>query len=347
MAEHIVRALDIGHGFNKYSTSSLAVRGSIGTSSFPALTHVTNGDQAFTGGGIVLQDVWQVPIGNLTYVAGKDIQKAVDSRASRNLEPQYSTTDAYLALARAAMCEMKAPRINTLVVGLPNTTMSKYKDMVIKRFTGEHTAVRPGSGSLESRTMHVVVDSVVCIPQAVGGYLDYAGENAHQTQFNHRLVLLIDPGFFTLDWVVAKGMSLIEPRCGAEEGGMSYCIEGMKEAAESILKRKIGYAHLIDDALRHGYDPEIYGKTFNMESVIPTGKARAEALMRKLAAKVGDSADIGKIVLVGGGAHFFLDVVRAKYPDQSVVVATNSEFANVRGFQLYGERIAARMGKRK
>jgi len=39
--------------------------------------------------------------------------------------------------------------------------------------------------------------------------------------------------------------------------------------------------------------------------------------------------------------------VQAKFPDHSVLVSPNAAFANVRGFQRFGEKISAGLSKRK
>ncbi len=61
-------------------------------------------------------------------------------------------------------------------------------------------------------------------------------------------------------------------------------------------------------------------------------------------ARVGSVADIDRIVLVGGGARFFQPGIRARFPDHPIEVAESGIFANVRGFQIAGERLAGTGG---
>ena len=348
MSQRVVRAGDFGFGRVKLTISGTGEGRTIGLSSFPSVTSILTRRPVANGGGVEQADVFHVPMGSgITYVCGKDVEATIDSRSSRTLDPAFPMSDSYLALARAAMAYMNASHIHTLVVGLPNTTLNTYRDSVVQRFTGKHTVYRPTGSHPEGCPITIQVDSVVCIAQPVGGYLDFAGSLTDQSQLANRQNLLIDVGYFTLDWVVARGMRVIDARSGAVEGGMSYCLSGMLEVVEGMLNKTINHPELIDSALCAGRDPEFYGKQIGMESLRPTGNARAESLLRKLVDKVGDAADISQVILSGGGAYFFKEVVQAKFPDHSVLVSPNAAFANVRGFQRFGEKISAGLSKRK
>jgi plasmid segregation protein ParM len=343
MSQHIGRAIDAGYGYTKYTTSSFNERGTVGVSSFPSLTTIDRGAASSMGVGLNHHNVVHVPIGDTIYLAGKDVQTTMDSRTARVLDQQYSTSDHYLALARAALFYMGVPRINTLVVGLPNSTLAKHRDALIQRLTGEHKVIRPGTGKVQEQYAKIVVDKVVCLAQPVGGYIDFAGSVGNLAKLDHRYTLLIDPGYFTLDWVVCRGMRAVESRCGSAEGGMSSCFGAMMEVVERELGESIGRAHhqLIDDAMRANIDPSFYGREFSMSTLLPKGRQRADELLREVVTSVGDPADLDKIILVGGGANFFLDIVKAKFPRHQVSAIPNPEFSNVRGFQRFADTRAA------
>jgi plasmid segregation protein ParM len=335
MSQQIGRAIDVGYGYTKYTTSSFNERGAVSVASFPSLTTIYRGASSGMSAGLQHNNVVHIPVNGTTYVAGKDVQNTMGPWVARVLDQQYATTDHYLSLARAAMFYMSVPRINMLVVGLPSSTLAQHRDTLVKRLTGEHRVVRPAAGSVAEQQVKIQVDKVVVLPQPVGGYIDFAGSVGNLAKLDNRYTLLVDPGYYTLDWVVCRGMCAVESRCGSAEGGMSSVFAAMMEEVERELGQSIGRAHhqIIDDAIRANIAPSFYGREFDMSGLLPKGRLRAEELLREVVNGVGDSADIDKIILVGGGANFFLELVKAKFPRHQVTMIANPEFANVRGFQ--------------
>jgi plasmid segregation protein ParM len=61
-----------------------------------------------------------------------------------------------------------------------------------------------------------------------------------------------------------------------------------------------------------------------------------------MAARVGDARDIQNVILVGGPSKLYEPAIRKALPGHSIQVAEEPAFANVRGFQLVGEELAAR-----
>ena len=78
-----------------------------------------------------------------------------------------------------------------------------------------------------------------------------------------------------------------------------------------------------------------------MTDEIRIGKEKARQFVNVLANKVGNNGlDIDNIVLAGGGAAFFHDVIKDKFSKHKIVIAEDPVFSNVRGFQLAGEQWA-------
>ena len=76
------------------------------------------------------------------------------------------------------------------------------------------------------------------------------------------------------------------------------------------------------------------------------GKAKAEQFVSVLVNKVGSALDISNIILAGGGAEFFKDVLADKFPKHEIITTSDPVFANVRGFQRAGQQFADQMFKR-
>jgi len=73
---------------------------------------------------------------------------------------------------------------------------------------------------------------------------------------------------------------------------------------------------------------------------VDIGYGKARQFAQVLASKVGSGVDIQNIVLAGGGAEFFREVIAEKFPRHAIQTTDSPVFANVRGFQLAGAQFA-------
>ena len=88
------------------------------------------------------------------------------------------------------------------------------------------------------------------------------------------------------------------------------------------------------------------GKPFDITEHLKIGKAKAEQFVSVLVNKVGSALDISNIILAGGGAEFFKDVLADKFPKHEIITTSDPVFANVRGFQRAGQQFADQIFKR-
>jgi len=89
----------------------------------------------------------------------------------------------------------------------------------------------------------------------------------------------------------------------------------------------------------------MYGKTIELGDYLPAGAAVIDEAVNAIKNSVGSGSDIDVIVVAGGGAKLYVDAIRAKFPRHEVVALSNPAFANVRGFQIIGERMAQSAGR--
>lgn len=340
----IVRSIDVGFGNTKYVVISNG-NGDIQCSLFPSLAPQASEGADLASGVLQKRNTVTVEVNGVRYEVGKDANLAQDATHGRVLDLSYPTTDPYLALVRGAIYYMGVPEIHLLVLGLPVNSFDKYKEVLEKRITGEHKIPSPlyksGNGTPEHIT--VKVHNVKVQPQPLGAFFDHAVTSGVYSRMRNEMNLLIDAGFYTLDWIVSRGVKMVNARSGAHSGGMSSILSTMGESIGKKIGGQINDLTILDEAIRTGTNPRFYGKEFDITEQRKLAKAKAEQFVSVLANKVGQSVDIDNIVLAGGGASFFKDVITAKFPHHDIIVTKNPVYANVRGFQLVGEQSAARL----
>jgi plasmid segregation protein ParM len=266
------------------------------------------------------------------------------SNSSRSLDVDFAKKDSYLALARGAMHYMNVDRIDHLFVGLPVSNMETLELHVKNLLTGDH--------QLPGRVLRV--GEVEVIPQPVGGMYDYGVRHEMLAELRSGNSLLIDPGYFTLDWVVMNDGMMVDPRSGAANNvGMAAILRTITDRLTTKCKERGVAAHItegiydrIDESIRTGSKFVFKGRQENLAEYMSGTRAVTTDALNQLRAKVGTLDDIDRVIIVGGAAHFYEKAVCEMFPNYDVRVAKQSAFANVRGFQLMANG-AARATQRK
>lgn len=334
----VVRAIDVGYGNTKF----IALRqgaGEVHCGLFPSICPQAAASSDLAGDVFQRRNTVNVLVDKVRYEVGKDARLAQDVSYGRTLDPGFAETDAYLALVRGAIYYMGVDHIDVLVVGLPVNTYETRRAELEKRLVGDHPIPSPrSSGSTDDRIVHV--GHVRVLPQPIGAFFDYSLQGDRLQRMKKEMNLVIDPGYFTLDWVVAQGVKVINARSGAHSGGMSAILTAVGEAVSRDIGTQLTDYSSIDDALRFGTKPRFFGKDFDLTPYLPLAYEKARQFVSVLANKVGPAADIDNILLAGGGAEFFKDIVADKFKHHTISVTPDPVFANVRGFQFAGEQFA-------
>lgn len=333
MTQSIVRAIDVGYGNTKF-VQFYTQGGEVACSLFPSIAPQAGSGPDLTGGVFQRRNTVQIEVNGVSYEVGRDARLAQDPSYGRVLDADYSMTDAYMALVRGAIHYMGVPHLDLLLLGLPVNTHHLHQEALAARMIGVHR-IPDQSGKL----VDVEVRNVRVTPQPIGAFFDYSIRNNVYGRMRNQMNLLIDPGYYTLDWVVAQGVKMVNARSGAHSGGMSAILATIGEAISKDLGHQLSDYSAIDEAIRTGTQPRFFGKQRDISAHIRLGKEKARQFVSVLANKVGNAGvDIDNIILAGGGAEFFRDVIQEKFPNHELVVTEDPVFANVRGFQLAGEQ---------
>jgi plasmid segregation protein ParM len=248
------------------------------------------------------------------------------------LHADYSETPEYRALLYAALDAMHLTRIDMLITGLP-VHLHQSRGLRLKEsLLGRHT-IRPG------KTIEIVDAAVVCQP--LGGFVAHTDERGAWSTAHSRTTLLVDPGAFTFDWMLTRGLNEIPGKSGSAEWGVSEILKSVQQHLSRDFGEMCWNLRRIDEGLRQGHI-RIKGRQVDLAPYRMRAEPVATHAVRLMRNHIGSEHDIDEIVVVGGGAPLFLRSLYKEFPDRPVHVATEGVFANVRGFQSIGNTLKNR-----
>ena len=327
--ELIVRAVDVGSGNTKFVTGIAG--NEIRCASFPSVAYPSSGETPHWPASERRKTVC-IPVGPLFYEVGPDVGLAADTFRAKQLHDEYTESPEYMALLRGALSMMKVSHIDLLIVGLPVALFSLKKSALEKTMAGEHQI---GGGKT------VTVAKAMAVAQPQGALVHYAAEHKKMATIGTEQSLVIDPGSRTFDWLVTRGMRLVQKQSHSINRGMSDVLRLL--AAE--ISKDVGSPYrdydAIDLALRSGKSPVIFQKPYDMGRHLPLAESVAQQAVSTMRQWIETPESLQNIILVGGGAFFFKKAVKAAFPKHRIHEVKEPMFANVRGFQLAGQNYAA------
>lgn len=151
-------------------------------------------------------------------------------------------------------------------------------------------------------------------------------------------VLVVDPGFFSVDWVVIANKDLHRHSSGTSLNASSVVLE---EAARLMAKDHGATVatEALENAMRAGKSSIlVLGQRVELAPYLEqasqtVGDVVTQALLKSLRTE-GSGFDL--VVLVGGGAGFFRAAIQSAFPRLRVVSPKEPVYANARGFWLMG-----------
>lgn len=274
---------------------------------------------------------------SIVYVDGAPYEVGEDSGLFVSTVPilhrDYIETPEYRALLYGALAAMQTPSIDLLVTGLPVHLHATRSERLQSLLMGVHT-IRPG--------VTVEIRKVAVVTQPMGGFVLHCFEQGNWKVNARKIVLVVDIGFFTFDWMVIRGLTELPGRSGSVECGVSEYIRSIQEHLSTEIGDVHTDLHRIDDGLRQG-DFRIRGQPVDLAPLHRVPKGVVDRAVSALRNRVGAAHDIDQIVVVGGGAPYFVDGLRKAFPKHPLHTVPDPVFANVRGFQLIGELFRSRM----
>lgn len=222
--------------------------------------------------------------------------------------------------------------ISTLVLGLPVSNLH-LANALAKRWKGEHKIAKE----------KIQVHEVVVIPQTIGGmlyknYLDKQSPNAKQNS------LIIDPGYLTVDWVVAKGQKTNNDRSDSHYESMRACLKAMAAYVSQEAKTVFNDYDRLDECRMENKPLRIGRKTYEARHYEKAADPVVDRAMKLMMESIGSIDDIDHVYIVGGGADLYKRglsrlMKKRKLANIPVSIVPGSQVANVCGYLLLGEQV--------
>ncbi|MED5621087.1 hypothetical protein [Ideonella sp. BN130291] len=351
----VVRAIDVGFGLVKLSVPA---GDGVQFISFPSMAIPADASAVRTL-GTRRRDTFDVPVNGALYEVGRDVGLAqAGGSFGRDVTDEFYRGAIYEALTKGAlryMAEAGDTVIDVLVLGLPVNQYNDAKRRDYLRATYENE-IDIGDGK------KITVRKVIVQAQPMGGY---AALDDHLDELNRVItstggalkplnsgeelddlaVLMIDPGEHTLDWLLIQ-QGTINPRASgaASDAGRHRVVRSVVESLGSDVGRPLGPAVLprINEALRKKTPVKLSGVAHDLNRYEPVIMSVIEDSINRMVDGLRDAHEIvDLIVLVGGHPERYRDVLVKRFPAIPVFIMPESMAANVRGFQMIGEALAA------
>jgi len=318
-------AIDVGYGNTK---AAFPLGSEIATNMFPSLAPVaaTSSLTAHAGGMFQARNVVNVEIDGARYEVGPDVSlSAAHVNTGRSLSEDYVTTPNYAALLAGSLHYANASEVDRLVLGLPVHNTHKYAAFLKDRFTGTHDF---GWGNVQ-------INSVLPLPQPLGTLITYIQQSGKQYDPDNAY-LVIDVGYFTTDWVVARGYTMDDTRSGGAPGGAARIYQQVASLIAADRGQPTDSIERIDKAIRDAKPMVFYGHDLDLSPFLAEAMAVTHQPVKEIQARVGRTEDIRAIILTGGGAQLYAPTIRAAFPLNVIHIMDSPCFANVRGFFSIG-----------
>lgn len=317
-------------GYSNLKTENL-IEGKLSNSILPVGVMI---DDTNNGLSVNDKDALRVMVDGQHYIAGmspSDI--AIDYQ--RVLHSDYPASDSYKALFHAALLLTSASKIDVLVTGLPVSQFldSDYRAKLKVQFEGEHQVTK-------KRTIQV--KNAVIVPQPLGGYMAAVDKNPDLSDLR---VLVIDPGFYSVDWTMVRNGMVVPNALGTSVKAVS----ALFEEASGIIFRDHGGKVSIEDIEKAVSSGKgfvlLFGDKIELDSVLQeaTNNIKSDLSGEIKASLRASKSEVDAVLLVGGGASLYQDIAKEMFPRSKLVVADNPVSANAHGFRL----IAASAGGEK
>lgn len=278
-----------------------------------------------------------IVVGGTQFLVGPE---AFEAGGVPILDTNFVARPQYLALLRGAIYYMMRKsgvvhrHIDGLVVGLPISNFGQHKDALTKLASGIHIIpTPPGMVDIHGPNIEVIIDKVLVLPQPIGALRAHAGSVSSIADANSTN-LIIDPGYNTFDWLMARGMRADIERSGSFEGGVAHILRSVSNQAGKHLGFGAIDLKECEMALEKG-EVVVKSKKYPFTEYRDIAESAADAVVDRFLNQLDRTRRFDQIVMTGGGAKYYVNALRRQFPDYKILVDDDSIMTNARGFYLF------------
>jgi len=250
------------------------------------------------------------------------------SGRQRTLHADYPSTVDYKAMFAAALLTSSNREIDCIVTGLPVEQFldSSRVSALKKSLTGSFKVTPKRS---------VEVKRVVVAPQPIGGYMSAVSDHPNLEDMR---VLVIDPGFFSVDWVSIYHGAVVNGTLGTSLKAVSVLLD----SASADIYREHGGRVSVEDmeqSIRAGKNTVfLFGDEIDIKPHLEKAAAEVGAEVTKsiLSCIREVKSEVDALLLVGGGAKLYEKSARETFPRSKVIIPEDSVVSNANGFWRLG-----------
>ncbi len=336
----MVAAVDVGYGSVKAEcgpmkgeTKSIVMPSGAGRAD--DMPRKLSGGPDLKGGELVLLSEDGGPA--VEWVAG--VHQTHIQQVARVTHENYPSTPEYRALYLAALARFGVPKINLLVTGLPVNQCFGPDGERRKKALAQAMKGRKNINSMTT----VEVERVIVIPQPIGTFMGVVADPKYAglAQSDHLQTLVIDAGFYSVDYVVVSGRSIKDKSSGSSQLATSIILERTAAAVSRRVGRPVSRDQL-DMAMKTGRRsiPEGLSGEIDFEAELTqVADSVATQVIGEILTALRTIGQVDLIIVTGGGGSLYLNAVRAAFPGlkaENVILPEDPVMANARGYRATG-----------
>lgn len=274
-------------------------------------------------------DYMQVMVDGEKWVAGVDQGRL--QGWNRELHRDYPASKSYRALFHAALLANGSDVVTHLITGLPANQAADLDEVkrLQSRLKGVHQITPKRS---------IEVQAVTVLAQPVGSYLDLVNSFEDPELLAEAHIVVIDPGFFSVDWVPLLNGEVRRKASGTSVDAMSVLLETASGLIGEDHGSGVGIEKL-EKAVRAGESTVLlYGQRLEIGEYLKAAarKIAPVALTAMRQSMRSEDLAVDIVLLTGGGANAYEDAAREIFPRSRVIVPSEPVLSNARGFYRYG-----------
>jgi plasmid segregation protein ParM len=257
------------------------------------------------------------------------------SGVKRELHADYPATETYRALFNASISEVCTDgrtEIDHLVTGLP---VKQARDaMLVERLVAQLTGTHQVSPKRE-----ITVKKVTVLPQPVGtlNYICATYENPEILE--ESVLLVLDPGFFSVDWVVFRRGDIVRDSSDSSMEAMSALLDAINaEIAKEYGGNGPG-RDKIEIAMQNGRSHVLlFGEQVELAPFIEHASsivAPKALLNMKQQMRFLDGEAMDFVLLGGGGGTCYKPAAQQVFPRSKTVTSDRPVISNAFGYWLH------------